>query len=182
MRRIRLLAFAFAFAFAIALGCAAKRAATTVDTGASKASYIFDPANPALHLDADVQFDRPLPDRTNALPVYPERALREHAGTHREVVRIVIDTAGRVSQVLDSPLESSEDGPYASDFRQSVESVVRAWRFQPGYLRKVAPGNDLDGDGAADYKVTTSFEPVAVYYDVRFTFEIVGGRGLVTPR
>jgi leucyl-tRNA synthetase len=177
-------------AFALATGCAAhhKAPAATIapaprtDEGVSKATYIFDPANPALHLGEDVQFDRPRPDDANALPVYPEHALRENAGTHREVVRIIIDTNGKVSEVLDSPLEASEGGPYASEFRSAVDTAVRSWRFQAGYLRNVVPGNDVDGDGKPDYKVTTAFRPVAVYYDVRFTFEIVNGRGVVTPR
>jgi hypothetical protein len=34
----------------------------------------------------------------------------------------------------------------------------------------------------ADYKVTTSIRRVAVSYDVRFTFEIVEGRGVVTAK
>jgi hypothetical protein len=46
-------------------------------------------------------------------------------------------------------------------------------------LSKVAPGNDLDGDGTADYVVATAHERVPVYYDVKFTFEIVDGRGIV---
>jgi hypothetical protein len=181
MRRV------FILEIVLAAGCSAShRAATTPEAlppvGESKATYIFDPANPALHLEPDVQFDRPRPDGRNALPAYPERALLERAGAHREVVRIVIDTTGSVSEVLDSPVEASEGGPYAVDFRQAVEAAVRSWRFQPGHLRNVVPGNDLDGDGVADYKVTTSIRRVAVYYDVRFTFEIVEGRGVVTAK
>lgn len=178
----------FAVLIALAAGCAARRPPEPTpapppppaDVGASKATYIFDPENPALHLDADVKFDRPRPNDSNALPVYPERPLREHAGTHREVVRIVIDVRGQVSQVFNSPLEAGDGGPYAADFRAAVETAVRTWKYSPGVMRKIAPGNDLDGDGKADYTVTTSIDPIAVYYDVRFTFEIVNGAGVVT--
>lgn len=180
----------FAVLIALAAGCAAKRPPepapapppSPADVGASKATYIFDPANPALHLDADVKFTRPFPDAKNALPPYPERPLREHAGTHREVVRIVIDTKGDVTQVMDSPVERSDGGPYAADFRSAVETAVRTWRYSSGIMMKVAPGKDLDGDGKVDYTVTTSTERVAVYYDVRFTFEIVNGAGVVTAK
>jgi hypothetical protein len=33
--------------------------------------------------------------------------------------------------------------------------------------------------GDIDYKIMTSSEKVAVYYDIRFTFEIVAGQGTV---
>ena len=167
--------------------CAPKNPVATVPSeprpssvGKSSGSFVFDPSNPALSLPEDVRFDRPWPRDTLALPIYPERALAAGDGPHRELVRIVIDEQGNVSQVNDSPLGVSDGGPHAPDFRKAVEEAVRAWRFSPGALRKIVDGNDLDGDGKPDYVVTTSWDVVPVYYDVRFTFEIVEGKGIVT--
>jgi hypothetical protein len=84
-----------------------------------------------------------------------------------------------VVNVVDSPLGSSDGGPHASDFRKAVVDAVHAWQFTPGVLRRVEPGHDLDGDGKPDYNVTTSYDLVPVYYDVKFTFEIVQGKGVV---
>ena len=170
-----------------AAGCAHKNpVATTAPApvqdpleGKTSYSYIFDPANPALGLPEDVQFSRPRPEATTVLPRYPERALAANDGPHREIVRIVIDTKGIVSQVSDSPMGTSDGGPFAEDYRRAVDEAVRTWRYQPGVLQHVVPGNDLDADGKPDYKVVTSSDLVAVYYDIRFTFEIVDGTGVV---
>ena len=148
--------------------------------GRTSYKYIFDPANPALGLPADVQFVRPSPVETTTLPKYPQDALAAHDGPHHEIVRIVIDTRGNVSRVLDSPMGRSDGGPFASEYRLAVEEAVRTWRYAAGILRHVEDGPDHDGDGKPDYKIMTSSEMIAVYYDLRFTFEIVDGKGVVT--
>src|SRR5262249_26788295 len=117
---------------------------------------------------------------TKTPPLYPPEALAARFGPHREIVRITIDTHGNVSNVADSPLGKSDDDAFAVAFRRSVEAAVRTWRYGPGAMRHVKDGPDLDGDGKPDYLVTTSWEIVPVYYDVRFTFEIVEGKGVVT--
>jgi hypothetical protein len=38
------------------------------------------------------------------------------------------------------------------------------------------------GDGKPDETVATSIDPVPVYSDVRFLFEIVDGKGVVTKQ
>ncbi len=91
----------------------------------------------------------------------------------------MIDTDGNVGQVLDSPLARSDRGAFAADYRRTVADAVRTWRFLPGVFQHVTGGADRDGDGKPDYKVMTSADPVAVYYDIRFTFEIVEGKGVV---
>lgn len=169
----------------LAMGCAAKKVIVgfapppSSPQGRSSYTYIFDPANPALGLPEDVQFMRPMEREARALPKYPERALAAHDGPHREIVRIVIDDHGTVSQVIDSPMGSSDGGPFASDYRRAVDDAVRTWRYEPGRLQHVEAGPDKDGDGKPDYKVVKSWEIVAVYYDIRFTFEIVDGKGVV---
>ena len=169
----------------LATGCAHKKPVATAEPapplpeGKTTYSYIFDPSNPALGLPEGVQFSRPLPMETPTLPKYPENALAANDGPHREIVRIVIDTHGIVSHVGDSPMGQSDGGPFAQDYRRAVDDAVRTWRYQPGVLQHVVPGNDLDADGKPDYKVVTSWDLVAVYYDIRFTFEIVDGKGVV---
>jgi hypothetical protein len=129
-------------------GCAPKKPAATLATsvplpeGKSRYSYIFDPGNPALGLPEDVQFRRPLPKETKTLPTYPENALAAHDGPHREVVRFVIDTHGNVDRIVDSPMESSDGGPFAADYRRAVEEALRSWRFEPGIFQHVKPGED----------------------------------------
>jgi hypothetical protein len=182
-RNVHALVFTFALA---ATGCAAKKPVPQAapppplpPEGKSSYSFIFDPANPALGLPEDVQFIRPMARETTTLPIYPESALAAHDARHREVVRIVIDDHGSVSRVEDSPMESSDGGPYAADYRHAVDVAVRTWRFEPGRFQHVVNGPDKDADGKPDYKVMKSGEVVAVYYDIRFTFEIVDGKGVV---
>jgi hypothetical protein len=177
---------AIVLAVLLATSCVAKKPVTaplapppTPPEGKTKYSYIFDPGNPALGLPEDVQFRRPFPKETKTLPVYPENALAARDGPHREVVRFIIDPNGNVGEIVDSPMESSDGGPFATEYRRAVEAALRMWRYEPGVLQHVKDGEDKDGDGKPDYKVMTSWEMVPVYYDVRFTFEIVDGEGRV---
>jgi hypothetical protein len=166
------------------LGCAAKPPhlvdAPAASQGKTSYAYIFDPAKPANDLPADVQFIRPHPAGVTALPRYPGRALIAHDGPHREDVRIVIDAQGTVSSVSDSPLAQSDGGPYADDYRRAVKEAVQTWQYAPGLLQHVQNGPDHDNDGKPDYKVASSSDPIAVFYDIRFTFKIVEGKGVVS--
>lgn len=173
----------------LCVSCAAKKPAAPVapqpppspsPAGTATYSFVFDPANPALGLAEDVKFNRPLPRETLKLPDYPGDALAAGDGPHRELVRIIIDRQGHVTEVGDSPLGTSDGGLHAASFRAAVDSAVRTWSFAPGALLHVEPGNDLDGDGKPDYTVAKSIDIVPVYYDVRFTFQIVDGKGVVT--
>ena len=181
LRSLALVLFAL-----FATGCVPKKPATTIappppaPEGKTRYSYIFDPTSAALSLPTDVKFYRPQPVDTKTLPKYPERALAARDAPHREIVRIVIDTHGNVDQVLDSPMGRSDEGPFAADYRRAVDYAVRMWRYEPGHLLNFKGGPDRDGDGKPDYKIMTSSDPIAVYYDIRFTFEIAAGKGVVT--
>jgi TonB family protein len=109
----------------------------------------------------------PRPTTELPLPNYPPNALAAHAGEAHVVVRILIDTTGRISNVTDSPVASSSPGPFAGEFRDAVLRALRHWRFTPGYF------------GKQDDDLGVRPEIVPVRYDVRFDFEIVGGEGRV---
>ncbi len=114
------------------------------------------------------------------LPEYPERALEDGVGDAWVTVRLLIGLDGTLTAVTDSPLEASSAGPHAAAFRQSVERVLRRWRFEPGYFAKRGASIDADADGTPDATAVGSLTLVPVYYDIRFDFRIVDGAGQVT--
>jgi len=128
--------------------------------------------------DAGETFHAPQPVDT-PLPSYPIGALMERAAPARIAVRIVIGRDGRVEKISDSPVEPSSAGPFAAEFSAAVENALRQWRFVPAMYRRLRPGGDLDGDGIPDWQDATESRAVEVYYDLRFTFEIVDGEGRV---
>ncbi len=113
------------------------------------------------------------------LPVYPPEALEGHAAPATVVLRITIDTHGRVSHIEDSPVLASTAGPFAEEFRWAAIRAMRRWRFTPGYFDQVEDGEDLDGDGKPDFTRSVQIDYVDVFYDLRFDFEIVRGEGRV---
>lgn len=125
------------------------------------------------------EFVTPTPQRALTPPEYPAGPLLANAPHYSVAIRIVIDTDGHVTSVVDSPLQASTAGPFASDFRAAVESAVHRWRFQPGHIDQLEEGDDVDGDGKPDYVRVVKRDPVSVFYDVRFDFEIVAGRARV---
>jgi hypothetical protein len=156
-------------------GCAARRPAPTPVTGFH---FLADPRAVLSRPGPGVELVEPRPVHELPLPDYPADALAADAGDAHVVLRIVIDEDGRIAEVADSPLASSSDGPFAGPFRDAVLRSLRHWRFTAGSLQ-TAEGGDLDGDGEPDYRRVLRSEPVSVYYDVRFEFEIVDGRGRV---
>jgi hypothetical protein len=113
------------------------------------------------------------------LPNYTARPLEARAGAAHVVVRILIDTNGRIADVTASPVEADSPGPFAADFRDAVLRALRHWPFTPGHFDSYEDGPDDDHDGKADYRRLTRSDMVPVRYDVRFDFEIVGGEGRV---
>ncbi len=107
-------------------------------------------------------------------------AVSAGAGPVIVAVRIMVDTEGIVAEVADSPRLASTPGPFAADFRLAVDEVLAQWRFRPAEWRRYEPGEDLDGDGVADYRRVVESRVVTFYLDVRFDFEIVAGHGRVT--
>jgi hypothetical protein len=93
---------------------------------------------------------------------------------------VIIDEQGRIADVLDSPVQASSQSPFAGVFKDSVLRALRHWRFTPGRIVQWAVGKDFDGDGVSDARTMVHSDPIRVFYDIRFDFEIVGGEGRVT--
>ncbi len=147
--------------------------------GAVAMTVLADPNGAPPKLNEGERFVSPKILPGYALPAYPAEALAANARTAFVVVRITIDTNGRVAKVEDSPAFASSPSPFAGAFRSAVDTAVRTWRFKPGYIEQLEDGKDMDGDGKPDYTVQVGTTPVEVLYDVRFDFQIVHGEGKV---
>ena len=146
-----------------------------------KAAYKFlvDPSAAASVQAQAQELVSPHPTSVLPLPSYPEAALAARAGAAHVVVRILIDTNGRIESVTDSPVASSSSGPFAGEFKDAVLRALRHWRFTPGHFDSFEDGPDGDRDGKPDYRRLVRYEMVPVRYDVRFDFDIVEGQGRV---
>jgi hypothetical protein len=126
--------------------------------------------------DPNVKFVPPTPRTDLVPPDYPAAPLAAGAGPFTVALRIRIDGEdGRVTHVGPSPAFPASAGPFESDFFVAAERAVRLWRFHPGRLERV------ERDAAADVTRVIESMAVAVLYDVRFDFEIVGGEPRVAP-
>jgi hypothetical protein len=166
-------------------GCAGRHvpqpAADTVPpSGQASFDFMYNGASVDTTPPEDQELRPPVIAEELAQPAYPPGALAANAGPSTVAVRILVDTDGQVSEVADSPRLASTPGPFAADFRQAVDEVLAQWRFRPAEWRRYEPGEDLDGDGVADYRRVVESRVVTFYLDVRFDFEIVAGHGRVT--
>ncbi len=112
-------------------------------------------------------------------PEYPVNPLKSRYGDAVVAVRVFLDDQGRVTDIKDAPACPSTGGRFAPDFRSAVEEAIHRWKFQPAEYHRFAEGKDLNGDGKPDYVVVTETKSIPVYFDVRFDFSIVKGRGRV---
>lgn len=167
-------------------GCAGRKPVAAAQTpvsdparGQSSFEFLVDPPARDAERSRYEQFMPPRPIGELASPKYPERALAAGYGPVSLAVRVNIGIDGQITGIGDIPGKPQPTGPYASDFRQAVESAVRAWKFNPAELNRFEDGNDIDGDGKPDYQRLVSNEKMPVYFDVRFDFEILQGKGHV---
>ena len=147
--------------------------------GQSSFEFLVDPPARDAERSRYEQFMPPRPIGELASPEYPERALAAGYGPVSLAVRVNIGIEGQVTAISDIPGKPQATGPYASDFRQAIESAVQTWRFNPAELNRFEDGNDIDGDGKPDYQRLVSTDKMPVYFDVRFDFEILQGKGQV---
>lgn len=166
------------------LGCAARNrpAGKAVDQGVVgrvAVETLPDPAAKTPPLAAGRQlFLAPVPLETPH-PVFPAVALVEGMQPVVVVVRIVVGEQGRVLGVLESPAAPHEVGSTPPAFRAAVEQAVRGWRYKPATIQSFVGGEDINRDGTPDVDVVTQDSPVRSYLDLRFTFDVVDGRGRV---
>jgi hypothetical protein len=113
---------------------------------------------------------------SNALPIYPAHALKARCGKDAVAVRIHVDPAGNVSKQESVPGRPPRPEPCPQAFEAAVAAAVRDWKFAPAFRQTpiVEPGAD---PRAAPLKWHQ--EPIAIYLDFEFTFEVVAGRGIV---
>lgn len=169
----------------LAAGCSARRGPEIPDEptereGQSSFDFLRNGASLDTTPPQDQELRPPIITEELAQPLYPENALAAGIGPSIVAVRIMVDTEGSVAEVADSPRLESTPGPFAAEFRRAVEEVLAKWCFVPAVWRHFEPGEDLDGDGVADFRRLIDSRPVVFYLDVRFDFEIVDGRGRVT--
>jgi len=118
--------------------------------------------------------------RGAGMPAYPGRPLAERFGSAVVIARIVINSAGEVTDVTPEP--GSTTGPYAADFFHAVETAVRKWRFTHPEWWLVEDGKDINGDGKPDYQKVIEIRQASASGDAEFLFELVGGQGKVSER
>jgi hypothetical protein len=102
-------------------------------------------------------------------PVYPPALVALHLPTQVLLVKLVIDTEGRVTRVLPEAESPDAHGPHTAAFLDAIQTAVQDWRFDP--LRIVT----WKGSGADRTLISTRTLPYSLEY--RFTFSIVDGKG-----
>jgi hypothetical protein len=102
-------------------------------------------------------------------PVYPPALVALNLPTQDLLVKLVIDTAGRVTRVLPEAESPDAHGPHTAAFLDAIQTAVQDWRFDP--LRIVT----WKGSGADRTLISTRTLPYSLEY--RFTFSIVDGKG-----
>ncbi len=180
---IRHTSFAFCFTFSLlsAVGCRTARAPETPMTTAlnGRSSYEAVPDDSPSKLIPQLDYIPAAPAAENSPPAYPEGLVKMRLSPQKLVVRLVVNREGQVAEVLPSRIPSEVDPAYRAAFEAAITSAVQLWRFTPGRRRTFVDGPDLDGNGRASYQVLQSEKPAPTYFDVRFTFEVHEGKGLV---
>lgn len=115
----------------------------------------------------------------NKLPEYPAYALR--AGCRKGVVavRVHVNREGNVSAQRDVPGHPLPDDECHMAFRAAVQGAVNTWKFAPAF--RLTPIVDPAADPHAPV-MRWRQEPIAVYLDFEFSFEVVAGKGVVRTR
>jgi outer membrane biosynthesis protein TonB len=178
------ISFLLSTVLAACLGCAARHLSSDPGVagngieGRVAFELLADPNLTAPAVSAQQVLMAPAP-LDEPLPEYPELALATEAAPVTLAVRIIIDETGMVREVLDSPLDERPMGDKGGMYRAAVEEAVRRWRYHPAIIRTLGDGEDLNHDGRIDHRATLDEKPVRSYLDLRFTFEVVSGRGRV---
>jgi hypothetical protein len=117
----------------------------------------------------------------NTLPEYPAYALQAGCRAGTVPVRIHIGADGNVAAQRDVPGRPLPDDQCHMAFRAAVQGAVQGWKFAPAFRVTPTPGPDRDGDGRPDFQRWRQ-EPIMIYLDFEFRFEVVEGKGVVRSR
>jgi len=149
--------------------------------GVTEVAFIPDPTAPPLELPPDEEITQPAPMMIQA-PLYPADAMEAGCGDAVVGLRIIVDPNGDVAEVRDSPVVEGTRGTCGRRFKEESERAVRGWRFAPARWRKLAPGEDVDGDSLPDYQKVIASEEILTYLDIRIDFQVIDGEGRVRLR
>lgn len=144
--------------------------------GAVSLQIIPDPNSHPPTFEANEQFVAPVITCEAVLPEYPPDALAAKAAPATVVLRVTIGASGRVERIEDSPVMASTPGPFASEFRWSAVRAIRRWQFSAGRIDRTVAQESSGGEKTEWVDVG---EPLDVFYDMKFDFEIVAGEGRV---
>ena len=166
------------------LDCAHHRpppVATVPDEGRTSVRVLNAPATPSDGA-VEAQTERLTPayaSPDNRLPDYPPVALKAGCRRGLVAVRVHIDPDGNVTAQRDVPGHPLPADECHMAFRASVQSAINTWRFAPAFRQ--TPIVDAATDARAPV-LHWRQEPIAIYLDFEFTFDVVAGKGIVRSR
>ena len=140
---------------------------------------VLEPGSAAAKLAAQREYIPAAPAGDNQPPVYPEELLNLGLPPQKIVLRLFLDERGRISGIRPSDVASDVHEKHRDAFEASIRSAVETWRFSPA-MRRVFVDSPDDGSGLPPYRVLKSETPTQTYFDIRFTFEVRDGRGVVS--
>lgn len=161
--------------------CVSTRRAVAPQPPKSRVAFEVIPSPAVLMLaSTSIERTRPVATEELAMPPVPQELVAA-APVHATIaVRITVGSDGRVSGVRPSPAAASQAGPWFDLLLDSIRKVASRWRFRPARERTLSDGPDRDHDGRPDWQNVVTDRTIAVYFDARFTFEVVNGSGRVT--
>jgi hypothetical protein len=169
---------------AIISGCAGKQPVSTPARaapqlrGVTGVTFVPDPSAAHPEVPPGQEIIPPAPVLW-PLPVYPREALESGCGDGSVGLRIVVGATGKVESIKDSPVVHTSEGACGERFRAEAEDSLRYWFFRPAEWRRMAPGDDVDGDGVPDFQRVIQSKKIPVYLDLKIEFEVVDGEGRV---
>ncbi len=141
---------------------------------------VIPPPDSSWPTSTSVERTRPAAVEELAMPTVPPELVAAAPVRATVAVRITVDSDGRVSRVRPSPAAPSHAGPWLDLLLDSVRQAASKWEFVPARERSLSDGPDRDHDGRPDWQNVVSSRAIAVYFDARFTFEVLNGSGRVT--
>ena len=114
----------------------------------------------------------------NKLPEYPVYALKAGCREGAVAVRVHVDAEGNVSGQEDVPDHPLPTDQCHSAFRAAVQGAVNGWKFAPAFRQTPIETSNSPRVPPTRWKQ----EPIAIYLDFEFTFEVVAGKGIVRTR